>query len=181
MTRRNFSSQKPITNHNIRTSESKIEQSLPMIHQDNTTTKYNAVLIEPDMNEQPVCKKQKTCAQNDLAEALLDLRKCSIPPAGPLFRPSLSLPCDTPRRLCPVHVVLDDSTPISDDEEDSSSIRCRNRAPPPPNQASDSKPQGRPSSTFNLPFSRPLPIGRPLPPAPRFPRCAPARNLNSSH
>ncbi|KAI2504718.1 hypothetical protein MHU86_9735 [Fragilaria crotonensis] len=48
-----------------------------MIQQDNTTTKHNAVLIEPDMNEQPPCKKLKTCAQNDLAEALLDLRKCT--------------------------------------------------------------------------------------------------------
>ena len=151
-----------------------------MIHQDNTTTKYNAVLIEPDMNEQPVCKKQKTCAQNDLAEALLDLRKSSIPPAGPIFRPSLSFACDTPRRLCPVHVVWDDSTPISDDEEDSS-FTTRYGAQPPPNHASDSKPQGRPSPTFSFPLSRSLPIGRPLPPAPRFPRCAPAQSLNSSN
>ena len=150
-----------------------------MIHQDNTTTKHNAVLIEPDMNEQPPCKKQKSCAQNDLAEALLDLRKCTLPPAGPLFRPSLSLPYGTPRGNHPVHVVWDDSTPISDDEEDSSSITHLKRAPP-SNRGADSKPQGWPSSSFNLPFGSALPIGRPLPPAPRFPRCAPTQALNPS-
>jgi hypothetical protein len=150
-----------------------------MIQQDNTTTKHNAVLIEPDMNEQPPCKKLKTCAQNDLAEALLELRKCTLPPVGPLFRPSLSLPYGTPGGKRSVHVVCDDSTPISDDEEDSSSITPFRRAPP-PNQGADSKAQGRLSSSFNLPFCRALPIGRPLPPAPRFPRCAPPQALNTS-
>ena len=131
---------------------------------DNTT---KPVMVEPDTNEQPPRKKQKPCAQSELAEALLGLRKHSIPCLRPLVRPSLSsFNTDSPRGIRPVNVV-EDFTPISDDEEETSSIARFKRV--------DSKPKSRPTSTFTLPSSCPLPVGRPLPPAPRFPRFAPGQ------
>ena len=132
---------------------------------ENTAT---PVMVEPDMNEQPPCKKLKSCAQSELAEALLGLRKHSIPCLRPLVRPLItSFNTDTTRRMLPINVVVEDFTPISDDEEETSSIAWVKRV--------DAKRKSRPSSSFTLPLSRALPIGRPLPPAPRFPRVAPGQ------
>ena len=136
-----------------------------MQQQVKNTTK--PVMVESDVNEQPPCKKQKLCAQNELAEALLGLRKHSIPCLRPLVRPLItSFNTDIPR-IRPINVVVDDVTPISDDEEETSSIAWYKRV--------DLKPKSRPSSSFTLPLSRQLPLGRPLPPAPRFPRVAPGQ------
>ena len=147
------------------------------VHQENLKLKQSAVLIEPDMSEmQPPRKKLKPCAQNDLVEALLALRSCSIPPVEPLLQPSPQVPIETPRGVRPVHVVWDDSNPISDDEDDLTSTRFVDRVTS-ANRGKDTKPIGRPRSTFNLPLSGLLPVGRPLPPAPRFPQCAPGQTL----
>ena len=137
-----------------------------------------AVLIEPDMNDQPPAKKQKTCAQNELAEALLELRKPSIPHSRPLLHPSTfsSFPTDSPKTVRPHRGVSDVYTAISDDEEERPVMACLKYADR-LKKGADSNHSGRPSSMFTFPLGQHLPLGRPLPPAPHFPRLAPGLQL----
>jgi hypothetical protein len=126
------------------------------------------------MIEQKKRKAMRTYGQRDLAKILLELQKqssmdefCSCDTSSsPLH------PVDKKRRLIHDFAACHDYIPISDDEEDvtivPSNLSIINYNP------SESETQ----SDLIISPIKPLPIGRPLPPAPRFPRCLPGTAIS---
>jgi hypothetical protein len=130
-------------------------------------------VIEDDAIEQKKRKAMGTCGQRDLAEILLELRKLSSMDAFCSRDPSSSPlhPIDKRRRLLHEFDACRDYVSISDDEEDVAVV---------PNNKSiinNNPSKGEGQSDFIIPAINPLPIGRPLPPAPQFPRCLPGTTI----
>jgi hypothetical protein len=139
------------------------------------SSKLNEIfLIEDDiMVEQNKRKAKRTCGQRDMAEILLELRKQSSNESF-ISRPTLSsslYPIDKKRRVLYDLHENRNYIPVSDDEEDENLVLS--------NKSISNKKQseGERQSDFFISSMKPLPVGRPLPPAPRFPRCLPGTTI----
>lgn len=139
-------------------------------------SKKKAVLIEPDCDYQPPRKKRIVDSQSELVQALLQLKgghhSLTTSCSGPLLHPSAfcSFPSRTPRRTrkSPERRAAsprDAYATISDDEDEQPILQSANQA-----KATYVK---APRTSIALTQCCHLPPGRPLPPAPCFPRCPP--------
>lgn len=139
------------------------------------------MIIEPDVDHQPPSKKRKISSENELAEALLELRKQSIPRGrGPLVHPSTFAPfaTRTPRKIRPRVVTSDACATISDDEDEDSTVLNSVVYGKEPSDQSNTK---KFEQMLSFPLMQPsLPPGRPLAAAPRFPRFAPGAKSGDS-
>mmetsp|Transcript_20801 Transcript_20801/g.34385 ORF Transcript_20801/g.34385 Transcript_20801/m.34385 type:complete len:154 (+) Transcript_20801:72-533(+) len=145
-----------------------------MMQRDENTTKVT--IIEPDVDQQQrPCKKRKVSSDDELARALLALKKHSTPP-GPLVHPPTFTSSSTrtpPRKILRSRpVVSDPYNTVSDDEEEESvvaGVSC-------PKQPSANSHTSMKFALLQSPLllMQSLPPGRPLAAAPRFPRFAPA-------